>query len=73
MRRTLKDLQLAIAGTIVMSDTLADALDAMFQAKVPRLWLKGAWYSPTVGVWFQTLLNRYDQWDRWPQALNPKP
>jgi hypothetical protein len=28
------------------SDDLANALDAMFNAKVPALWLKGAWYPP---------------------------
>ena len=25
------------------SDDLANALDAMFNAKVPAMWLKGAW------------------------------
>lgn len=72
VRRTLKDLQLAIAGTIVMSDMLADALDAMFQAKVPQLWLKGAWFSPTVGIWFQVLISRYEQWDKWLKSGRPK-
>ena len=52
VRSTLKNLKLAMDGTIVMSDDLANALDSMFNAKVPALWLKGNWFSPTVGMWF---------------------
>ena len=37
VRRTLKDLQLAIAGTIVMSELLVDAIDSMVVAKVPQV------------------------------------
>jgi dynein heavy chain len=72
VRKTLKDLQLAIAGTIVMSDTLADALNAMFTAKVPSAWLKNAWFSPTVGLWYGILLSRYEQWDKWLRIGRPK-
>lgn len=72
VRTTLKNLQLAIAGTIVMSDDLANALDAMFNAKVPAMWLKGAWFSPTVGIWFQIFLNRFDQFDKWLKQGRPK-
>ena len=72
VRSTLQDLQLAVAGTIVMSEHLSDALDSMFQAKVPQSWLKNAWYSPSVGAWFQILVNRYDQWDKWLKTGRPK-
>ncbi|KAJ1489262.1 dynein heavy chain and region D6 of dynein motor-domain-containing protein, partial [Baffinella frigidus] len=65
VRQTLKDLQLAIAGTIVMSEMLADSIDSLVVAKVPQAWLKNAWYCPTVSVWFQSLLSRYEQFDRW--------
>ena len=37
------------------------ALTAMWT----QAWLKNAWYCPTVGVWFQSLLNRYEQFDKW--------
>jgi len=72
VRKTLKDLQLAIAGTIVMSDTLADALNAMFVAKVPSAWLKNAWFSPTVSLWYTILLARYEQLDKWLRHGRPK-
>lgn len=40
VRQTLSDLKLAIDGTIIMSENLKDALDNMYDARVPRLWEK---------------------------------
>lgn len=40
VRSTLTDLKLAIDGTIIMSEALRDALDQMFDARVPGAWHK---------------------------------
>ncbi len=40
VRTTLVDLKLAIDGTIIMSENLRDALDNIFDARVPGLWRK---------------------------------
>jgi dynein heavy chain len=40
VRTTLKDLKLAIDGTIIMNENLRDALDNMFDARVPAFWKK---------------------------------
>lgn len=40
VRSTLVDLKLAIDGTIIMSENLRDALDNIFDARVPALWRK---------------------------------
>ena len=40
VRTTLIDLKLAIDGTIIMSENLRDALDNIFDARVPALWRK---------------------------------
>lgn len=40
VRTTLQDLKLAIDGTIIMSENLRDALDCMYDARIPSLWLK---------------------------------
>ncbi len=40
VRATLNDLKLAIDGTIIMSETLRDALDSMYDAKIPKAWQK---------------------------------
>lgn len=40
VRQTLTDLKLAIDGTIIMNETLRDALDCMYDARIPEYWLK---------------------------------
>ena len=40
VRSTLMDLKLAIDGTIIMSENLRDALDNIFDARVPNTWKK---------------------------------
>ena len=40
VRSTLNDLKLAIDGTIIMSETLRDALDSMYDARIPKVWAK---------------------------------
>lgn len=40
VRNTLNDLKLAIDGTIIMSENLRDALDSMYDARIPKAWQK---------------------------------
>lgn len=40
VQSTLTDLKLAIDGTIVMSQGLREALDAMYDARIPDRWQK---------------------------------
>jgi dynein heavy chain len=40
VRSTLHDLKLAIDGTIIMSENLRDALDSMYDARIPKVWAK---------------------------------
>lgn len=40
VRNTLTDLKLAIDGTIIMSENLRDALDCMYDARIPARWKK---------------------------------
>eukprot|EP00327_Prymnesium_parvum_P015479 CAMPEP_0113272674 /NCGR_PEP_ID=MMETSP0008_2-20120614/23450_1 /TAXON_ID=97485 /ORGANISM="Prymnesium parvum" /LENGTH=4484 /DNA_ID=CAMNT_0000122153 /DNA_START=48 /DNA_END=13502 /DNA_ORIENTATION=+ /assembly_acc=CAM_ASM_000153 len=66
LRTDLASLKLAIAGTIVMSPELADALDALFLARVPSGWSKlSDLAAPSMGVWFVNILNRADQLTNW--------
>jgi len=67
----LKQLRLAINGEVVMTDQLQQCLDAIFDAKVPRMWLftvagdEFSWILPTLGLWFSSLLLRDDQDRSW--------
>ncbi|CAF0837526.1 unnamed protein product [Adineta steineri] len=65
VRRTLIDLKLAIDGTIVMNEELRDALDRMYDAKIPSIWLKLSWESSTLGAWFTDLYARNEQYRSW--------
>ncbi|XP_035827717.1 dynein heavy chain 8, axonemal, partial [Aplysia californica] len=65
VRVTLSDLKLAIDGTIIMSENLRDALDNLFDARVPKRWIRFSWQSSTIGFWFTELLERNDQFHSW--------
>jgi hypothetical protein len=66
VRTTLANLKLAIAGTVVMSPELAEALDALFMARVPPAWTKASQLvSPNMGVWFVNILKRAEQFTGW--------
>jgi len=51
---------------------LRDALDTMFDAKVPNLWRKVSWPSSSIGFWFTELLERNDQFSKWVFEDRPK-
>merc|ERR1719471_1710477 len=65
VRSTLMDLKLAIDGTIIMSENLRDALDNMYDARIPSTWRKVSWESATLGFWFTDLLDRHQQFHTW--------
>jgi dynein heavy chain len=71
-RSTLKDLRLAIAGTIALNSSLIAALNALFDALVPTTWQKPSWQSPTLGLWFAGMLSRHEQVERWLAVGRPK-
>ncbi|XP_072911453.1 dynein axonemal heavy chain 8-like [Hemitrygon akajei] len=65
LRNCLSDLKLAIEGTIIMSEDLIDALDNMYDARVPQGWKRISWASSTLGFWFTELLERNAQFSTW--------
>ncbi|XP_025115333.1 dynein heavy chain 5, axonemal-like isoform X4 [Pomacea canaliculata] len=69
---TLKDLKLAIDGTIIMSENLTDALDSIYDARIPSIWLRMSWESSTLGFWFTELIDRNLQFCTWCFKGRPK-
>ncbi|KAJ3055739.1 Dynein heavy chain 5, axonemal [Rhizophlyctis rosea] len=65
VRSTLSDLKLAIDGTIIMAAQLQDALDALYDARVPNAWMKISWQGSTLGIWYSELLTRIAQYQTW--------
>uniref|UniRef100_A0A3Q3FTJ5 Dynein, axonemal, heavy chain 5 like n=1 Tax=Labrus bergylta TaxID=56723 RepID=A0A3Q3FTJ5_9LABR len=72
LRTSLTDLKLAIDGTIIMSENLRDALDNIFDARVPNLWRKISWESSTLGFWYTELIERNKQFNCWVFKGRPK-
>ncbi|KAI4809667.1 hypothetical protein KUCAC02_018534 [Chaenocephalus aceratus] len=72
VRISLTDLKLAIDGTIIMSENLRDALDNIFDARVPNQWRKVSWDSSTLGFWYTELLERNKQFHSWVFEGRPK-
>ncbi|KAJ1345302.1 hypothetical protein BSLG_000815 [Batrachochytrium salamandrivorans] len=62
---TLSDLRLAIDGTIIMASSLQNALDALYDARVPESWVKISWKSSTLGLWYSEFLGRAAQFHSW--------
>jgi len=71
VRTTLKQLLLAIDGTIVMSDQLTNAFNNMYDARVPKQWENISWISATLGFWFTELIDRHAQFYSW--CFNGRP
>ncbi|KAK9841874.1 hypothetical protein WJX81_008571 [Elliptochloris bilobata] len=69
---TLRSLRLAIAGTVALSGPLIDALEALFNARIPAEWLACSWEASTLGNWFLGLLQRHDQLAKWLASGRPK-
>jgi len=75
LRGGFNSLKLAIAGTIVMSPELAEALDSLFNAQVPASWANVMPVSlpqqPTIGIWYGNMTNRCDQLINWIKVGRP--
>ncbi|KAF5396848.1 Dynein heavy chain 8 axonemal [Paragonimus heterotremus] len=65
VRICLTDLKLAIEGAVVMSESLREALDCMYDARIPASWTKLSWDSSTLGFWFTELVERNHQFSDW--------
>lgn len=78
VRKTFRDTIDAIDGQIIMTPEILDAINSIFDAKVPNSWIydpSGAeisWILPTLGAWFTSLIDRNKQLFEWHNSDRPK-
>lgn len=71
VRNTMQSMIDAIEGTIIMTPDIVDAINAVFDFRVPRNWCydpTGAeisWLIPSLSKWIQGLLDRHHQLNNW--------
>lgn len=64
VNRILTDIVDAIDGLIMMTPEIVEALDALYDARVPNEWMYDAiggeisWLFPVLGQWFGSLQDR---------------
>jgi len=71
VRTNLKNIAMAIDGTVVMTTELMADLNFLFDARVPIGWTNDAsgqeisWLMPNLGGWFTGLTERYTMLNNW--------
>ncbi|KAL4479549.1 hypothetical protein ABPG72_018535, partial [Tetrahymena utriculariae] len=71
VRKTLQDTILAIEGQIIMTPDILEAINAIFDAKVPNSWIYDpsgteiSWLLPNLGSWSTSLFDRNKQLNDW--------
>lgn len=77
VRTTMVNMIDAIEGTIIMTPDIVDAINAVFDFRVPRNWCydpTGAeisWLTPTLASWIKGLLDRHHQLNNWISKERP--
>merc|ERR1711871_363084 len=77
VRFVLTQMQGAINGEVVMTPEFQQALDSIYDARVPPTWLhtpggdEFSWLNKTLGLWFTSLMDRDKQYREWLSSGRP--
>ena len=78
-RKMMTDILLAIDGQIIMVPDIVDAIDAIFNVRVPNKWLYDtvgneiSWMTPTLSLWLKGLTDRNHQLYEWLHSETGRP
>ncbi|CAF96734.1 unnamed protein product, partial [Tetraodon nigroviridis] len=73
MRRSLAELQKALAGEVGMSSELDEVARALFNGQIPAIWKKLAPDTlKSLGNWMSHFKRRYEQYSDWVDKGEPK-
>merc|ERR1711959_714297 len=70
MRKSMAELQLGLAGSLNMSDSMETLLQCLRLGRIPPRWAANAYPSlKALALWFEDLLMRVEQLGRWSKTL----
>ncbi|XP_013098623.2 dynein axonemal heavy chain 2 [Stomoxys calcitrans] len=67
----LRDLQMGIRGLVVMSTELEDIYQAVYEGRVPQVWLKCYQSEKPLASWSRDLVLRIEHFAQWAKVLRP--
>ena len=77
VRKMMQNMIDAIEGTIIMTPDLVDAINAIYDFRVPRKWqydptgAEISWLTPSLAGWIKGLLDRHFQLNNWISKERP--
>jgi len=77
VRDMLDIVMQAIRGEVVVTAEIMDAINAIYDARVPKVWLYSpagdelSWLAPNLGIWYSGLITRDSQYRTWLAAGRP--
>ncbi|KAM7351793.1 dynein heavy chain 2, axonemal kl-2 isoform 2-T2 [Cochliomyia hominivorax] len=71
MKTHLRDLQKGIQGLVVMSTDLEDIYIAVYEGRVPAIWLKAYQSEKPLASWSRDLILRIEHFAQWAKTLKP--
>lgn len=69
MKRTLDEIRAAIKGEIIMTADLNEAINAIFNNRIPHTWLYNpageeiSWLSASIASWYKQYEDRFTELD----------
>lgn len=70
-RSSLKDLQLAIQGLVLMSSNLEEIFTCVHEGRVPSIWLTTYPSLKLLGAWTRDLVSRVEHFNEWARTTHP--
>jgi dynein heavy chain len=76
VKKSLKDIKDALAGTLLMTETITNCIDALYLIRPPKIWMYAAngdeisWLSPNASSWFEGLKFRAERLREWLDCNN---
>ena len=71
VKKSLKDIKDAIAGTLLMTETITECIDSLYLIRSPNIWMFDAngseisWLSPNASSWYEGLKIRAEKLREW--------